>query len=329
MIDQNVRRMGIGGSEISALFGQNEFTSAFAVWASKKGEMVEEEPTEPQMLGTVLEPAVLELYSRLTGYEVARPQTSFQHPTRPYMIYSPDGLCIGQKRGVDAKVAFFEPRRRWGWEPNEIPARIQFQCWWYASAYDYPVWDVAALLGDGLPRIYTVTRLDPAHERTMLERAEEWWQRYIVGDERPPLDDSDEAARWLQKTYPVHRPGSIREASTEEAQLLRHYVVVRIALQKLNATRDAQEIALKEAIGNDEGLRWGDDHLFTWKKARDSKGTDWESMAIALLHNFVKDETERLALYDRYATTKANGRRIHINHPSLKKDDGAAKQRAA
>jgi len=240
------------------------------------------------------------------------------------MVYSPDALVEDEKRGVDAKCAFMEQRRKWGWEAHEIPMRVQMQCFWYCAAMDYPVWDVAAFLGDGMPRIYTVERLDAAHERMMLHRAEEWWRRYIEGDEQPPFDDSGEAHQWLQRTYPAHRPDTIREATDEESELLRRYIITRIAEQKIKDAVASHAVAIKRAIGDAEGLRWGDGHLLTWRKARDSKGTDWESMATALLHNYVKDPAERLALYDRYATTRTGSRRIHVNHPSLRKDDATA-----
>ena len=328
MIDPVVRRRGIGGSEIAALFGVDEYKSAFSVWLDKKGirtegDHADEDANDRMMMGRVLEPAVLELYSRMTHRAILSPHTSYQHPDWPFMVWSPDALVVGEKRGVEAKVAFMEQRRKWGWEADAIPLRVQFQCFWYMAATDYPVWDVVAFLGDGLPRIYTLTRLDAAHERAMLQRAEEWWQRYIVGDEQPGIDDSDAAGRWLVAAYPAHRPNSIREATEEEAQLLRHYIIVRIAAAKLEATRKAQEVAIKQAIADGEGLRWDESNLFTWRKSKDSSGTDWEAMATALLYNFVKEPEARQELYERFAITKQGTRRINVSHPMLKKDGTA------
>ena len=333
-IDPAVRRRGIGGSEIAALFGVDEYKSAFGVWANKKsvenaqrnggGGGGDDNDDGRMLMGRVFEAPVLELYSRMTHRAITRPQTSYQHPERPYMVYSPDALVVDEKRGIEAKVAFLEQRRKWGWLSDEIPLRVQFQCFWYMAALDYPLWDVVAFLGDGLPRIYTLTRLDAALERAMLKRAEEWWRRYIEGDEQPPIDDSDEANRWLQRTYPAHRVDSIREATEDETQLLRRYISTRVDGQKLEAERKAQEVAIKAAIADGEGLRWDDSNVFTWRKAADSVGTDYEAMATALLHNYVKDTDERIALYDRYLITRKGSRRIYVNHPMLRKDGGAA-----
>ena len=188
------------------------------------------------------------------------------------------------------------------------------------AALDFPAWDVAALLGDGLPRIYTVERLDAKREAAMLERAREWWERYIAGDERPPFDDSAVAAQWLARTYPDDNRPSVREATEKEARLLEAHVAVRAALARLNEAREAQEVEIKAAIADAEGLRWGDGFQFTWRRASDSTGTNWEDMAIALMCNFLKDVDERAKLIEQYAIVKPGVRRVYVKHPALKQD---------
>ncbi len=314
-LDHNIRKLALGGSDIPALFNVDPYRTAFDVWSSKKGELEPEPETMHMMAGKVLEPAVLELYSRIMDREVAPCDTTYQHPTREFQIYSPDGLVVGQRRGVEAKVVFWDKRLEWGWEADEIPYRVLMQVWWYCNAMDYDDWDVVALLGEGLPRIYTVQRLDVEAETKMLKVAEEWWLRYLVGDERPPMGASESAARWLQKTYP-RQTADIREATPEEAELLEQYVLLRLAQRELVRDRNGLELALKSAIKSAEGLKWSDGR-FTWRKAKDKEWTDWQSMAIALLHNFVKDEDERRTIEARYEHVKTGSRRIHINHPLL------------
>jgi predicted phage-related endonuclease len=315
VIDHNLRRLAIGGSDIAALFGADGFKDAFSVWAGKKGGLELEPQTPNMMVGKILEPAILRLYEHIMEREVSYCDITYQHPIRPFQVYSPDGLVVGQRLGVEAKAVFWDKRADWGWETDEMPDRVLFQCWWYMSAMDYPQWDVVALLGEGLPRIYTVERLDARREETMLRRAEEWWLRYLVGDERPPLGNGDDAARWLQKTYPKQK-ADVREATAEEVELLEQYVLLRLAQRELVRDRNGLELAIKDAIREHEGLRW-EGGRFTWRKAKDKEWTDWQSMAIALLHNFVKDEQERAVIEARYEHTKTGSRRIHINHPLL------------
>jgi len=316
MIDNNIRKLGIGGSDVAALFGADPYKDAFAVWAAKKGG-VEQEPDDHMLVGSVLEPAVLDLYGRITRRDVEYCNITHQHPTRPFQVYSPDALVRGQRLGVEAKVAYGPERAAWGWEGEDVPTRVLFQVWYYMSAMDYPKWDVVALLGDGLPRIFTVERLDTLHEEVMLRRVEEWWLRYIVGDERPPFGDPDDAHRWLAKAYPTHKKPDMRDATPEEAVLLDEYVALSVTLRTANKKRDAIAVQIEDAIKNKEGLNW-DGNAFTWRKTKDSQEVNWEALATGLLHGFVKDEEQRATLISMHTNTVAGFRRIHVNHPLLK-----------
>jgi len=322
MIDHNIRRLGIGGSDVAAIFGADEFKDAFAVWAEKKGGFKREPGPgdERMMIGKVLEPAILELYGRVTGRDIEYCDVTYQHPVRKFQVYTPDALVTGEKRGVDAKAVFWDQRNKWGSvddaEPN-IPQRVLFQAWWYMSAMDYPKWDICALLGEGLPRIYTVDRLDVTAERRMLVVVEEWWRRYIVGDDRPDLGNSETAAKWLAQTYPEHKRPDMREATAEESALLERYVALRLIQRGMKAEQVGLENAIKDAIADREGLNW-DGNAFTWRRSKDGEYLDVKALVALLLHRFVPDPDEQQRLKDDHTRTKPGTRRIHVNHPDLR-----------
>lgn len=331
MIDHNMRKLAIGGSDVAALFGEDEYKDAFDVWAAKKGGLEPEPPNDQMVMGTLLEPAVLHMYEHITKLPITYENITHQHPTRPFQVYSPDALVVGQQRGVEAKVVFWQQRALWGFDGDQepdIPRRVLMQCYWYMSATEYPQWDVVALLGEGLPRIYTVKRLDPAAEEAMLARVEEWWRRYIMGDERPPMGGSEEAGRWLAKTYPLHKRPDMRDATPDEVKLLDEYLIVRMTQEKIRQQRAALELQIKDAIKDKEGLRW-DDCAFTWRRTKDSVKTNWQAMALGLLNQFVKDEQERATLEGLYRYTKDGYRRIHCNHPMLKHNAESENQEVA
>ncbi len=317
MIDHDLRNLGIGGSEVAALFGADEFKTAFDVWAYKKGGLkYAEAPNIRMLVGKCLERGVLDLYTHITGRKLEYCDVTSRNPERPYMVYTPDALCVDEPRGVDAKVVFWDQRRKWGLDADQIPLRVVFQCYWYMAAMSYPRWDVCALVGEGEPRIYTIER-DLEAEGIMLERVEEWYCRYILGNERPPIGNSDEAARWLQQAYPTHKRPDLRTATPEEVEALTHYVQVRLAQKALQAERGALEIQIKEWIADREGLEW-EDGVFTWRKTKDGETTDWKSMAIALLHNFIKEPEARTAVLADYTKPKPGTRRIRIDHDDLR-----------
>lgn len=328
MIDpQNLHSMAIGGSEVAALFDADEYKDQFGVWAGKKGGLKRsQQPENIRMLvGKCLEEGVLKLYTHITGRRLEYCDVTSQHPERPYMIYTPDALCVDERRGVDAKVVFWDQRRKWGLDADQIPLRVTFQAYWYMAAKDFDLWDICALVGEGEPRIYTVQR-DLEAERVMLARVEEWHSRYILGDERPPIGSSAEAGRWLQQAYPSHKTPDLRQATEEEILTLNHYVQVRLAQKTLNAEQDALEVQIKDAIQDREGLQW-EDGIFTWRKTKDKDQTDWKSMALGLLHHHIKDEQARAEVLAQYTELKEGSRRIRIDHDALR--SGAAAKEAA
>ena len=266
-------------------------------------------------VGKLLQPAG----AQMEPYPPRRPghysRQTHQHPQRRFQIFTPDGLCPTERRGVEAKVVDWHQQRQWGDSADEIPERVRLQCWWYMSALDYPVWDVVALIG-GRPRVYTVER-DLVVEAAMLQRVEEWYERFIVGNERPPLTGSWESNRWLQTTYPTHRRPDIRPATEPEIELLWRYAEARVARQESEELCDTLANEIKAAIKEAEGIEWSEGR-FTWRKARDSRVTDWQGLAWAVLVHFMKDNTERDRLVSEYTTEKPGFRRIHFTHADVR-----------
>ena len=317
-MEPEIRRLGIGGSDVGALFNVDPYRDAFSLWAEKKGGMQRAQNNDGnirQIVGKALEPGVLKLYEWKTGREVLPCDVTQQHPVRPWMVYTPDALVVGEKRGVDAKVVFWDQRRKWGLTADDIPHHIQLQCWWYMACMDYDAWDVAALIGEGEPRIYSIDRDEDA-EKVLVTRVGEWYARYIAGDEMPPIDGSGDASRWLQQTFPDHARPDIVQASVAEIAWLEEYAAVRGEQKVLSERRDLLENRIKQSVANHEGLVW-ERGKFTWRKTKDSSSIDWEGMAQQLLTAYVPDTAARLTLIEEHTRQKPGHRRIHFQHDLL------------
>lgn len=317
MVDLELRRHGIGASEVGAIFGVHPWLTAFSLRAEKRGEIPRREPDMRVRLGQAFEVGVLSLYSYATGREVDHCGHTMQHPERPWMVYTPDALCRGERRGVDAKVTHWDQRNKWGETADEIPEYIQLQCWYYMAALDYDVWDVAAMvIGEDAPRIYEIPR-DREAERAMLERVEEFWVRYIQGSEQLPIDGSDAASAWLQQRFPRHRRPDLREATRPEQLLLEEYVDVRLFEREAKERRARLENQIKLAIADKEGLTWPDGK-FTWRRTKDGSATDWEKLAEALLADYVEDPKMRRRAIAEHTQPRPGGRRIRIDCAQLR-----------
>jgi predicted phage-related endonuclease len=306
MIDHEIRRKGLGGSDVAAVFGLDHYRDPFDVWAEKKGHAGPPlPPTLSQKIGIELQSGLLAIYGFMTGHEVQEVDETFTLAEQPWMVYSPDALCKDERRGVDAKVVLFERGHEWG--EDSVPYSVELQAAWYMACLGYPAWDIIALVA-GHPRIYSLTR-DRELESIMLARAKEWWDRFIVGDERPPIGGGDGAARWLERTFPSHKRPDMRAATEEEILWLEDYAKVRLLQKTCEGRRDALENALKFAVGSREGLAWSGGK-FTWRKTRDSKITDWQSLALGVLNQYVKEEDKRAELVEFYTRVIPGSRRI-------------------
>lgn len=316
----------MSGSRVAAIFGVHPWLTAFDLWAEIKGGGLPGNNNSGvggsgdlrKLMGICFEPGLLNIWTHITGRLVIPNSKTLRHPTNPLVIGTPDGLIDGELTGIDAKVVAPDQARKWGTEADDLPMHITMQAWWYLLLMNFNAWIIAALVGGWL-RFYTIYR-DIEVERVMLERVTEWWERYIVGNEQPPFGGSTEAAHWLQRRYPVHRSDSIREATPEETELLDQYVIARVAQNKLDALRNGLETEIKAAIKDDEGLRWNDGCLFTWRKRKDSMVVNWKAMAVGFLQKDFDNEQARIDHMALHTNVKENGRSIHITHPSLGKD---------
>jgi len=308
MIDHAIRRRGLGGSDIGAIFGLDHYRDAFDVWAEKKGNSGPPlPPTLSQKIGIEFQSALLAVYAYMTGHEVQEVDETFTLAEQPWMVYSPDALCQDERRGVDAKVVFWERRHEWGEEADDIPYSVELQAAWYMACTSYPAWDIIALVA-GHPRIYSLTR-DRELESMIVARAKEWYDRFILGDERPAIGGGDGAARWLERTFPVHKRPDMRVATEEEILWLEDYAKVRLLQKTCEHQRDELENRLKFAVGAREGLAWSGGK-FTWRKSKDSKITDWQSLALGLLTTHIKEDKSRQELLEFYTRVIPGSRRI-------------------
>jgi len=313
MLDEEKRQRRIGGSEVAGIMGLDDFgNDAWGVWAKKKNLLPREEPTFRQVVGKILEQPLLRIYRTITGRETTYLDVTEEDPQHEFMAITPDAVTADGTRGIECKVIFNDQVWRWGPTVNDIPARVQLQCHYYLAATrrrNIEAWDVAALVG-GEPRVYSILR-DEELEAEILARVEEWWRRYIIGDEKPPITGSRAASRYLSCTFPRERL-DLMTPEAEHLEVFRAYEDVRALHARYEKARGDLENQLKLIVGDHQGLRLPGRCRFTWKKTKDGVYVDWESMALALLTNFIKDDAQRKQLLADYTKTKPGSRRIYF-----------------
>ena len=291
------RLSGLGGSDAGAIVGVSPWASAFDVFARLRPDVVPCEgmrvESEPARWGTVLEAPIADVYRERehaagSCIELAEVTMTLRHPGREWMLAHPDRLISGGGKppGVlEVKTAGIRQAHRWGDEDSgEIPEEYRCQVAHYMAVTGLPRADVAVLLGGQELRVYRLVR-DPELEELLIEALEDFWTKHVQPGIPPPIGESPRAAEWIGRMHPRNVAG-MRQATPAEASLALDYARAREAAKETDAEKEAARVAICAAIGDAEGLWWGDDpkrpSKATWKNNRDGARTDWEALAKSL-----------------------------------------------
>lgn len=314
----------VGASEVAAVMGVDPRRTTFQYWLEKLG-LVERMPETYRMRrGKFLEKLLIEgEYPALTGYKSLYWDRSETDPERPYMRVTADGFRVDRNRGIEAKVVSWDQAHLWNQGP---PMHVVLQCDYSMDFYGFDSWDIIAAIADDEPEVWTVNRDD---ELIKVVRATvgEFWARNLINQEQPPIDGTAAAAIYLQRKFSRYRQRDIRPATEKEVALLEEYAGVRATFFDAKKKRTKLEAQLKEAVGEAEGIAW-QNGKFTWCRTRDGRWMDWESMAIALRTNFIKDEVERVTLTESYWRPKPGMRKIAFKHSGAAVDESETEEAA-
>lgn len=258
----DLRRTGIGGSEIATLVGEGAFSSPFDIWLAKTQGWVK--PSNPDMeRGTFLEAGIADWYAHRTGSVLFGAGTQ-RHATIPTALCTPDRF-ERVNPGVVRLLSIKAPRRGDAWGKtgtDDVPPGYLLQLQWeYAvcSSYGFQLqsYDLTddmrlAALVDGELRIYEVWA-DIELQAWLLEYSQQWWARHVVGGVQPPLDGSSEANQWLRSKFP-RDTAPIRPAGVWEDLGMMKLRDVEVDLARLEGEAETLKLALMQAIGDAGGL---------------------------------------------------------------------------
>lgn len=265
-----IRRQSIGSSDIAAVCGLNPYCSPHEVWLQKRG-LADWDGNEATEIGDLIEPVILELYSRRKGCLVQRNTHVVECSARPFLTATPDAFTVDEHgrsgRLIEAKCVGFRSALKWGAEQegaDGVPP-------WYLAQVTHQMYctgervvDVAALLGTEL-RIYSVA-FDQSLADLMIRKATTFWERHVLPGVPPPIDGSDGCREMLKALYPRSRtePRVADERQIELAEALRD---AREAAERAAAQKQEAENRLKAAMGDVEKLE-GPDWVLRWKSTK-------------------------------------------------------------
>ena len=286
----NVRKSGIGGSDVAAVLGLSPWKSPLDVYLDKTGKAAPQEETDAMYWGTRLEDLVAKKYCEVRGVEVRKVNSILRSAEYPCLIGNIDrAVCPEKGKLPVVKGKFRTPKilecktaraknEDWGQGgTDQIPNYYITQVLHYLGLTGCKSCDVAVLfLGSRKFDVYTV-EADQEVISSMFGRLAVWWEDHIVKDVPPePRSIAD-----IEKLF--KRSVSVEKTATDEIE---HAVNEYAKFKKMEDEISESLNALKEQIalymGEADTLVGLDGKkLITFKTAKDRSKIDWEAVARA------------------------------------------------
>lgn len=205
------RQSGIGGSEIAAIVGLNQYTTPMQIWESKVNPVQDEETSQPAYWGTVLEDVVAKEYALRTGNKVQRLTKQMRHPDFNFAIANIDRAVINPTisgnvrwkdgklttdRILECKTANGFAAKQWGEAgSDQVPDSYLIQCQWYLGITGASVCDLAVLIGGQDFRIYTINR-DDELINDLLQQGAAFWELVKNNIAPDPINYPEAVKKW-------------------------------------------------------------------------------------------------------------------------------------
>lgn len=195
----DARRAGIGGSDVGAIMGFNQYKSAYQVFLEKTGQYHEEVDNEAVYFGNALEDFVAQEFAKRTGKKVRRLNKMLVHPEHDFMLANLDRVVVGERAVLECKTASEYVKE--AWEGEEIPASYLCQVHHYLAVTGFEKAYIAVLVG-GNKFIWKEIERDEEFIQILIDREKDFWENHVIKDVAPPIDGSDATNELIKKMYP-------------------------------------------------------------------------------------------------------------------------------
>lgn len=263
-----LRRQGVGGSDVAAIMGYSPWVSTVEVWMDKTGLRPHQDISgrESVAMGTELEDTVFHMYKR--RHPDRRPRKSnavLRSVARPWAQASLDGVTHDPESGWGVlEIKTGSKDSEWS---EGVPLHYLCQVCHYMSVTGYGYADVVALIGDhGLHyHEYRVTRDDD--DIAMVESmVDSFWNDFVVPGVMPAnvsaLPSEGKALWELYRSADEDMP-----EEGEEAESLAAEMADIGARSKELASRKAEcSNRLKRLVGEHKGILT-QGHVVTWVRS--------------------------------------------------------------
>lgn len=268
-----VRKSGIGSSEVATIVGLNPWETPYQLWRRKVGIDPPKEENFAMKAGHYLEDAVSRFWADETGRKVIKRSAGdwiIRDNKHPFLQVSPDRTYwLGESRANDDKGILECKTTQMSIDADDLPkhwfCQVQYQLGvagytqgslaWLCSARDFG---------------YTDITLVPDFYEWLTDEVARFWTDNIQGGKEP---DAVSVSDVLLK-YNRHTNGKSIEVSDDVFQAYLQLKDVRKELAELDERKEALEAKIKLAFTDAEALTHDGQTIATWRSPKPSRRFD-------------------------------------------------------
>jgi putative phage-type endonuclease len=302
----DVRRSGIGGSDVAAILGLDGFRSPRHVYEAKHGRG-DDGDSEAAEVGREIEDFIAYMFTRRSGVETAPTPGTLANLTRPWMLANVDRFALDPRTGEVLGPVELKNRSEYqaeDWEGEQPPDGPALQCHWYMAVGGWSHGYVAGLVGGNKLRWFRLERNEELIGY-LIEACERWWRRHVVEGFPPPPDGHPATKPLLARLWDV-KVEDVVQVSRDRARVLR----ARREALRAQAKAIGEELALVE---NTMRLICGEAGI-----ARAGRDTAWTYQPTGTFASsrFREEQPELAAQYTR-SVEAVDTARLQADHPEI------------
>ncbi|MCQ2058701.1 MAG: YqaJ viral recombinase family protein [Bacteroidaceae bacterium] len=275
-----VRKSGIGSSEVATIVGLNPFETPYELWRRKRGNEPAKEETFAMKAGHYLEDAVSRFWSDETGREVIKSSAGdwlIRSKERPYMQVSPDRTYWLEGKHSNTNKGILECKTtQLPVDGDDLPKH-----WFCQVQYQLGVAEVQqgslAWLTQGREFGYRDIAFVPDFFDWLATETEKFYKDNILGGAEPAAV----SVRDILLKYNRHSEGKIIEIGEDIYTAYNELKELRVELARLEERKQELEDKIKLGFGDAEAISYGGDTIATWKAPKPSAKIDTKAMAAA------------------------------------------------
>lgn len=277
----DVRKNGIGSSEVATIVGLNPWQTPYQLWRIKTGQDPAKTENFAMRAGHYLEDAVSLFWQDETGREVIKRSAGdwiIQSKEHPFMQVSPDRTfwLTGEKRNEANKGILECKTTQYTIDGDDLP-----RYWFCQVQYQLGVAELQkgsiAWLTQGRSFGYRDIDFVPDFYEWLKDEVARFWVDNVQGGKEPDLINLDD----MLLKYRRHTAAKVVEVGDEMLDAYHELKDLRGQIATLDERKTELETKLKMAFGDAEAIAYGGETLATFKAPKDSMKLDSKALAAA------------------------------------------------